>query len=144
MKLEDLPRVVEIEKLSYSTPWSRETFMGEIQNDIISFPLVVVEKPEEQVVAYVIYWRVQDDVQINNVAVHPDYRGRGIGEAMLRSTVDRLKKEKVSFISLEVRCSNAPALGLYKKLGFEIIGTRSRYYSNPEEDAFVMGMVVKP
>lgn len=143
MKPEDVSRVLEIERLSFSNPWSRETFQGEIQNDIISHPIVVVERPEDEVVGYVIYWQVQDDVQINNVAVHPDCRGRGIGEALLSSVIEKMKDGSVGFISLEVRCSNAPALGLYGKLGFRIIGKRKKYYTNPEEDAYVMGLTPK-
>ncbi len=143
MKPEDVPQVLEIEKSCFSNPWSRETFLGEIQNGIISHPIVVIERPTDRVVGYVVYWRVQDDVQINNVAVHPDWRGRGIGEALLSSVIEKMRDGSVSFISLEVRCSNTTAMNLYKKLGFEIIGKRKNYYSNPDEDAYVMGLTPK-
>jgi len=143
MKTEDIPSVLEIERLSFTNPWSRETFVGEIQNDIISFPLVLIEKPESRLVGYLVYWRIHDDVQINNIAVHPDYRGRGFGEAMLRSLIKNLKKEEVTFISLEVRCSNTPAISLYRKFGFEVIGKRTGYYTNPDEDAYIMALTMK-
>lgn len=142
MRESDLPGVLEIERVSFSNPWSADTFKGEIQNESISFPMVVVEQPGEKVVAYVIYWRIHDDVQINNVAVHPDYRRLGIGETMLRNIIEKLKKAGVSLISLDVRLSNSAAISFYKKLGFEVLGTRKGYYTCPDEDAYVMGLLL--
>jgi len=146
MKEDDLPEVRTIEALSFSNPWSDDTFRGEIQNTSISFPLVVVRRPdnpvvaEDKVVAYIIYWQIGDDVQINNVAVHPDCRGLGLGEAMMRHVIARVRAAGASFVTLEVRQSNTPALTLYKKLGFEIMGTRKNYYTKPDEDAHVMAL----
>jgi len=146
MKEDDLPEVRTIEALSFSNPWSDDTFRGEIQNTSISFPLAVVRRPdnpvvaEDKVVAYIIYWQIGDDVQINNVAVHPDCRGLGLGEAMMRHVIARVRAAGASFVTLEVRQSNTPALTLYKKLGFEIMGTRKNYYTKPDEDAHVMAL----
>jgi ribosomal-protein-alanine N-acetyltransferase len=152
MKEDDLPEVRTIEALSFSNPWSDDTFRGEIQNTSISFPLVVVRRPAnpvvaddpvaagDEVVAYIIYWQIGDDVQINNVAVHPDCRGLGLGEAMMRHVIARVRAAGASFVTLEVRQSNTPALTLYKKLGFEIMGTRKNYYTKPDEDAHVMAL----
>jgi len=146
MKEDDLPEVRTIEALSFSNPWSDDTFRGEIQNTSISFPLVVVRRPDnpvaagDEVVAYIIYWQIGDDVQINNVAVHPDCRGLGLGEAMMRHVIARVRAAGASFVTLEVRQSNTPALTLYKKLGFEIMGTRKNYYTKPDEDAHVMAL----
>ena len=140
MKEDDLPEVRTIEALSFSNPWSDDTFRGEIQNTSISFPLVVVRRPADKVVAYIIYWQIGDDVQINNVAVHPDCRGLGLGEAMMRHVIARVRAAGASFVTLEVRQSNTPALTLYKKLGFEIMDTRKNYYTRPDEDAYVMAL----
>jgi ribosomal-protein-alanine N-acetyltransferase len=149
MKEDDLPEVRAIEALSFSNPWSDDTFRGEIQNTSISFPLAVVRRPgnpvdaavaDGQVVAYIIYWQIGDDVQINNVAVHPDCRGLGLGEAMMRHVIARVREAGASFLTLEVRPSNTPAVTLYKKLGFEIMGTRKNYYTKPDEDAHVMAL----
>ncbi len=147
MREEDLPAVRAIETLSFSNPWSDNTFRGEIQNTSISFPMVVVRRPgnpvvaDEEVVAYVIYWQIRDDVQVNNIAVHPACRGLGLGEAMMRYVIAKSRETAVTFLTLEVRQSNTPALTLYKKLGFEIVGTRKSYYTNPDEDAYVMALV---
>jgi len=138
----DLAAVLAIEALSFSNPWSDDTFRGEIQNTSISFPFVVVRRPGEEVVAYIIFWQVRDDVQINNIAVHPDCRGLGIGEALMQFAVAKVRGGGAAFMSLEVRQSNTAALALYKKFGFEVLGTRKNYYTKPDEDAFVLGLVL--
>jgi len=142
MREGDLDAVREIERLSFSNPWSDNTFRGEIQNTAISFPMVVVRRPGEEVVGYVIYWRIRDDVQVNNIAVHPDCRGLGLGEAMMRFAIASSREAGATFITLEVRQSNTSALTLYRKLGFEIMGTRKNYYTKPDEDAYVMALVL--
>jgi ribosomal-protein-alanine N-acetyltransferase len=142
MRDEDLSSVREIERRSFSNPWNDNTFRGEIQNTAVSFPMVVVRRPGEEVVGYIVYWRIRDDVQINNVAVHPDCRGLGLGEAMVRHVIARSLEAEATFITLEVRQSNTPALTLYRKLGFEVMGTRKNYYTKPDEDAYVMALVL--
>lgn len=142
MRESDLTAVLTIEVQSFSNPWSDNTFRGEIQNTSISSPLVVVRRPGDRVVAYIIYWQIRDDVQINNVAVHADCRGQGLGEAVLRFALAKVRAAGAAFVTLEVRQSNAPAVHLYKKLGFDILGTRKHYYTNPDEDAHVMGLVL--
>ncbi|HOW85075.1 MAG TPA: ribosomal protein S18-alanine N-acetyltransferase [Candidatus Aminicenantes bacterium] len=142
MKESDLAAVRGIETLSFSNPWSDNTFRGEIQNTSVSFPLVVVRRPGETVVGYIIYWQIRDDVQVNNIAVHPDCRGLGLGEALLRHAIARTREAGAAFMTLEVRPSNTPALTLYKKLGFEVMGVRKNYYTKPDEDAYVMALVL--
>ncbi len=142
MKEDDLAAVLTIEDLSFSNPWSDNTFRGEIQNTSVSFPLVVVRRPGEEVVGYIIFWQIRDDVQVNNIAVHPDCRGLGIGEALMRFAIAKVNAAGATFMTLEVRQSNTPALTLYKKLGFEILGTRKNYYTKPGEDACVLGLVL--
>lgn len=142
MREEDLPAVRTIEALSFSNPWSDNTFRGEIQNTPVSSPLVVVRRPGDEVVAYVVFWQIRDDVQINNIAVHPASRGLGLGEALMRFAIAKVRAAGAEFMTLEVRQSNVAAVALYKKLGFEILGTRKNYYTRPDEDACVMGLVL--
>ena len=142
MQENDLPAVRTIEALSFSNPWSDDTFRGEIQNTSISFPFVVVRRPGDEVVAYIVFWLIRDDVQVNNIAVHPDCRGLGIGEALMQFAIAKVRGEGAAFMTLEVRQSNTAALTLYKKLGFEVLGTRKNYYTKPDEDAFVLGLVL--
>jgi len=140
MREEDLSEVLTIEQLCFSNPWSKETFQGEIQNKAISYPLVLIHREKKKVIGYIIFWQIGDEAQINNVAIHPEYQGQGFGELALRSVLERLKENRVHFVSLEVRASNQPALSLYKKLGFTILGIRKDYYTRPLEDAYVMGL----
>jgi ribosomal-protein-alanine N-acetyltransferase len=140
MREGDLPAVMAIETVSFSNPWSEETFRGEIQNRPISHPFVIVDGPSACVVGYLIYWQIQQDVQVNNIAVHPDFRGRGVGETALRAGLALAVAAGAAFVTMEVRPSNAPALALYRKLGFRVMGVRQGYYTNPNEDAYVMGL----
>lgn len=142
MRESDLAAVRAIEALSFSNPWSDNTFRGEIQNTSVSFPLALVRRPGDEVVGYIVYWQIRDDVQINNIAVHPDCRGLGLGEAMMRYAIAKTREAGATFMTLEVRPSNASALTLYKKLGFEIMGVRKNYYTKPDEDAYVMALVL--
>ena len=140
MRSSDLPQVMAIERQSFSNPWSEATFRGEIQNTGISFPLVAYVPETGMILGYVIYWLVGDEVQINNVAVHPDSRRRGVGERMLKAVLDDARERGGAFAVLEVRMSNAPARALYeKKFGFTALGVREGYYTNPGEDALVLG-----
>ncbi|HSA94934.1 MAG TPA: ribosomal protein S18-alanine N-acetyltransferase [Acidobacteriota bacterium] len=142
MREADLPEVHRIEALSFSNPWSDNTFRGEIQNTAVSYPLVVVRRPGDEVVGYIVYWHIRGDVQVNNIAVRPDCRGLGLGEAMMRFAIAKVKADGAEFMTLEVRQSNAPAVTLYKKLGFEVLGTRKNYYTKPDEDAYFLGLVL--
>jgi ribosomal-protein-alanine N-acetyltransferase len=140
MREEDIPEVLLIENVSFPNPWQESTFRGEVQNESISVPLVAVHATEKCIIGYIIVWKIMDDVQINNIAVRPDYRGLGIGEFLLSTVIDAVKKEGARFISLEVRPSNIAALNLYRKFDFRPLTLRKCYYTNPDEDAVVMGL----
>ena len=142
MREADIPSVHMIESQSFSNPWSDNTFRGEIQNTSVSFPLVVVRRPGDEVIADIIFWHIRGDVQVNNVAVRPDCRGLGLGEAMMRFAIAKVRTAGAEFMTLEVRQSNTAAVTLYKKLGFEVLGMRKNYYTKPDEDAYVMGLVL--
>lgn len=135
----DLSCVLEIENLSFPNPWHEMTFKGEIRNRRISFPFVVVHKSENRIIGYIIFWQVNEQVQINNIAVHPDFRRMGVAESVLLQILDHVRKEGVLFVTLEVRPSNLAARSLYRKLGFEVLGIRENYYNNPQEHALIMG-----
>lgn len=139
MKEEDLPYVLEIEQVSFPNPWHKMTFIGEILNHPISFPLVVVHGVQKRVMGYIIFWHIHDDVQINNIAVHPDFRRMGIGEAVVNMVLSKVRMEGARFVTLEVRPSNFAARALYNKLGFEVLGIKENYYFRPQEHAFIMG-----
>lgn len=139
MEEEDLPEVLQIEKLCYPNPWREMTFRGEIYNQPISFPFVFVHKYQRRIIGYIIFWCIKERAQINNIAVHPDFRRMGIAEAVMRQVLDQIRKAGTELVTLEVRPSNIAARSLYKKLDFEVIGIRENYYNNPPENALIMG-----
>lgn len=139
MKEEDLPFVLGIEKLSFPNPWSEMTFKGEIHNYPISTPYVVAHKLQDKVIGYIIFWSIEEEVQINNIAIHPRYRRLGIAEEVLRQVLHQIKRSGMRFVTLEVRPSNFAALSLYNKLRFKFLGLSKNYYHNPVEHAYVMG-----
>ena len=139
MREDDLAFVMEIEHLSFPQPWRLSTFIGEIGNYPISIPFVIIHSPNERIMGYVILWFIQEEVQISNFAIHPDFRKKGVGEAVLRDILDKVTKEGAEVIFLEVRPSNHAARSLYEKLGFQILGIKKNYYLSPVEDALIMG-----
>ena len=141
MRNDDLPEVLAIEHQCFSHPWPENTFRGEIQNEGLSHPMVALEKTTGRLIGYVIYWMVLDEVQINNVAVHPDFRRRHIAEAMMNRILEDARTKGGMYAVLEVRLSNVAARTLYeKKLGFVYLDIRTAYYTNPTEDALVLGL----
>ncbi|MBR4308992.1 MAG: ribosomal protein S18-alanine N-acetyltransferase [Oscillospiraceae bacterium] len=128
-------QVAELEKLCFSAPWSERSIAAELDSRY-SYWLVAVE--DGQVAGYVGSQSCPPEADVMNVAVYPEYRGRGIGEALMRSLMTDLKAQDMESLTLEVRASNAPAIGLYEKLGFLQVGRRPRYYVNPTEDALIL------
>lgn len=136
MSAEDIDLVCEIESLSFKTPWSRESFAEELTKN--SLARYIVAKVDGKVAAYGGMWIVLDEGHITNIAVHPDYRGRKIGEKLVRALIQKAKDNNAASITLEVRASNDAARSLYKKLGFEDSGIRKGYYADSGEDAIIM------
>lgn len=139
MNENDLPFVMEIENMSYPNPWQLSSFKGEIENRPISNPYVIIYRPLEKIIGYIIYWHIRNEVQISNIAISPEYRQMGVGEGVLRKMLAEMRHKDAEFVFLEVRPSNLAARRLYEKIGFTILGLRKGYYRNPSEDAIVMG-----
>jgi ribosomal-protein-alanine N-acetyltransferase len=138
MQERDLPFIMEIERLSFPNPWQESSFQGEIDNLHISYPSVIVQRPHERVIGYIIFWYVADEAQISNFAINPDFRNLGVGESVLKETLSVIRTMGARHVVLEVRPSNTPALSLYRKHGFGLLGIRKGYYRDPDEDALVM------
>jgi len=140
MEETDLVHVLEIEKLSFPNPWREMTFMGEMYNKPISFSFVIVHKSQRKIIGYIIFWYIKNRAQINNIAIHPDFRRMGIAETVIRQTLDQVRVAGAEYVTLEVRPSNMAARFLYNKLGFDVLATKENYYNDPREDALVMGI----
>ena len=135
MKPEDAEAVEKVEKASFSVPWSRKSFWEEAANERTYYLLAL---DNEKVIAYVGTWILDDEAQITNVAVAPEYRNRGVGTRLLRKLIFEAKKRGAARMTLEVRPSNASAIALYKKFGFQDFGRRPHYYIDNNEDAIIM------
>lgn len=135
MKSDDIANVVEVERSSFDIPWSKESFENELKNKLAMY---LVAKVEEKAVGYVGVWKIFDEGHITNVAVHPDYRGQGIGKALISELLYLCRKEDINSLTLEVRKSNIVAQNLYKSFGFIEEGIRKGYYSDNNEDAIIM------
>ena len=110
--------------------------MIENMNNELAFWLVAVE--DGRVAGYIGSQTVMDETDMMNVAVHPDFRRKGIAETLVNTLVAQLKTKGSRCLTLEVRASNTPAITLYEKLGFSEIGRRKNYYRNPREDALIL------
>ena len=143
MTLEDLPAVMELEKASFTNPWSLELLKRELGHDWSVIYLLEEPLPEgdKLLLGICIFWIVHDEVHVLNVATTPAHRGRGVGRALMDATLAEGRARKCSLATLEVRKSNEPAISLYKSLGFRAVGVRPNYYADagqPPEDAVVM------
>lgn len=129
-------QIAELEKICFSDPWSENSVASELNN-----PLSVWLVAEENgiVCGYVGSQTVLDETDMMNIAVHPDFRRKGIAAALIAELVRLLKERGSRILRLEVRESNAPAISLYETMGFTQLGFRKNYYRNPKENALILG-----
>ena len=134
LRKEDLKDVAEIEKLCFGEPWSENSLELLLRDG--NFGVAAIE--EGRVVGYVGVISAPPEGEITNVATHPDFRRRGVGEGILEALKREAEDRGIESLYLEVRRSNSPARGLYEKMGFAVIGERKGFYKNPKEDAVLM------
>jgi [ribosomal protein S18]-alanine N-acetyltransferase len=139
----DVAGIVEIERASFSDPWSAGSFRSLLSTPLAFFTLAT-DAGTEEVLGYVIALRAIDEAEIANLAVAPAWRGRGLGAMLLDHAVGAVAARGVSKVYLEVRSSNAAARALYASRGFSEIGIRSHYYRRPVEDALVLRRSIAP
>ena len=130
--VEHLPAVAEIHSM-VNDGWSENSLAGDIDNDSTCSFVAIADGRVAAVCSYLVTF----DAELIFVCTHPDMRGRGIAAKLLTETMSSLP-EGISTTVLEVRSKNEPALALYNKLGFEKLGLRKNFYSNPQDDAVVM------
>ena len=135
MSISDVPAVAELERKCFSDPWSERSVAAELENPLSLWFVALLGRT---VVGYVGSQSVMEQADMMNIAVNPDYRRQGIAESLIERLVAELKDKQVSSLTLEVRASNAPAIALYRKLGFIQVGKRPNYYRNPREDALIL------
>ncbi len=136
MTADHLDEVAELERICFTTPWSRNMLAEELDNYLSAF--LVALDDNDKVAGYAGLQAVLDEGYITNVAVRPDCRRQGIAGKLLQVFLDFAKGNHLAFLSLEVRASNYDAIALYGSRGFRSVGRRKNYYEHPREDAIIM------
>jgi ribosomal-protein-alanine N-acetyltransferase len=127
--------ILKVSMMSFPVTWSKESFENELSNRYARYMVAV---KDDTVVGFGGMWIIIDEAHITNIAVHPEYRGLGIGSMVMDSLISICSLEGVTAMTLEVRMSNLRAKNLYKKFGFVEEGIRKSYYEDNKEDAVIM------
>jgi len=140
VNLADINPIIEIERQSFSWPWKRVSFLGELNNGQACSYMVKLNDSThaDKVIAYIFFRQVKEELHILKIAVTPAWRSRGIASRLLKKCFTTGLKRGATSAFLEVRPSNASAMALYNKKGFRIIGRRPKYYTDTREDALVL------
>ena len=137
LKSSDIYAIVELEANVYGAHhWSKDSFLVELNNHISSYRCAVNE--EKKCIGYMGIWKILNEAHITTLSVHPEYQNKKIAHKLLLASIDECYKEKIKFITLEVRVSNVKAIHLYEKFGFKSMGVRKKYYQDNNEDALIM------
>lgn len=127
----------ELERQCFSAPWSEDALREELDNEHALF-LAAVDDQSGETLGYIGCHVILDEGYIANVAVPQGARRMGVGSALVQALLEAAAQRGAAFVTLEVRVSNAPAIGLYRKWGFAPVGTRKGFYDKPKEDALLM------
>lgn len=135
VKKDRLPEVLALENVSFSTPW-KESFLFALEHpELFSFPCIL---REGRIVAYALVFCLFEEGELQNIAVSPSCRRKGLGRALLRYCIGLAFEKGVQRLLLEVRAGNSAAKNLYETEGFVSYAFRKNYYRNPTEDAILM------
>lgn len=140
MRAADLPQVLDIESASFATPWSSRTFLNLLRRP--NAALFVAEDSTRRVLGYAVVWFAGPEGELGDVAVRRERRRTGIGSALVDRVLAEAADRGSTEVYLEVRESNEGARKMYGRLGFEVVGRRSSYYTEPVEDALLMRISV--
>lgn len=137
MTPDDIDGVMAIEASAYGDHhWSKDSFLSEVTNELAHYYVLYAQ--DGTLAGYAGCWHILEEAHITTVAVHPDYRKRKFGQVLLSQIINNCYRDKIKYITLEVRVSNTPAINLYTKYGFSSFGTRKKYYQDNNEDALIM------
>ena len=134
---DEIDEVLAIEQASFTSPWTREMYLAEFDNHGVSY-FYLARNPDRDIVGFCSFWRILDELHINNLAVAPAHRRSRAATELLTRVLEDGAKLGARRATLEVRRSNGPAQQLYERFGFSVAGVRRDYYSNPVEDALVL------
>lgn len=136
MNADHLDELERLERICFSRPWSKRMLGEELENQCAAF--LVAEDESGKVLGYAGLLVMMDEGYITNVAVFPEYRRLGVAAKIIEVYMNFAKANQLAFLTLEVRPSNAAAIALYQRFGFEEVGRRKNYYDLPKEDALIL------
>ncbi|MDL1969400.1 MAG: ribosomal protein S18-alanine N-acetyltransferase [Candidatus Desulfofervidaceae bacterium] len=138
----DVNSIYEIEQENFSTPWSKLSFYEELKHHY-SHLWVARDVSTQEIIGFICFWIIWDEMHILNIAVRKILQGKGIGSLLISKALNYAGSKGVKRVKLEVRASNQRAISLYKKFGFKKVGRRYRYYLDTGEDAILMELELK-
>ena len=141
MRIEDIEQVHDIDVLSFPTPWPSSSYRFELMDNPTSLSWVAemaLPGGKTRVIGMIVVWLVTEEAHIATIAVHPNYRGRGVARKLLATCLQVTACKGAKRSTLEVRAGNMIAQSLYRSFGFQVAGHRPRYYQDNNEDALIM------
>jgi len=132
----ELDAILALDDVCFHRPWTRADYERELQDPARCFVHVV--RVDQAIVGYCSFWRIFDEIHLNNFAIHPAWRRQGLGRALLAHVLTEAAALGAPNATLEVRASNAAAIALYEAGGFARAGLRRAYYTHPVEDALIL------
>ena len=136
----DVDDILSIEKASMSCPWNRDNYLEAINSD---HAFIMVASEDNNIAGFAVFYLTPPESELPDIVVAESYRGNGLGKALMLESISQLRERGIDTLYLEVRISNTPARNLYSRLGFEEIGKRKYFYSNPVEDAICMSLRIE-
>jgi len=136
MEIDDLEKILEIERKSFSFPWTYHIFFHELT--LSRYARYFILEKDKRIIGYLGFWLMRDNIHITNIAIAKKFRRKGYGGKFLKFVEEEAIVHKIKKISLEVRKSNYIAQNMYKKFGYEVIKMWRNYYREEKEDALIM------
>jgi ribosomal-protein-alanine N-acetyltransferase len=138
----DIDAVYYIKQEQFTNPWKKQAFYDELDHDIAFF-YVAEDTEAQEISGYIIFWIIQETLELHDIVVREKYKQKGIGSRLMDFMLETARSQQVEEMFLEVRQSNAAAIRLYEKYHFKKIDVRKNYYTDPKEDAIVYALMVK-
>ena len=136
----DIDEVLEIERGSFPSPWSKRMFLNELSNP--NSHIILAKDESGKILGFICFWNVAGEIHILNLAAHPGHRRQGIGKRLLTHVIDSSMKNGAALFLLEVRSRSTTAIAFYKSFGFKESGRRKGYYADTGDDAILMELVL--
>lgn len=133
----EIDEILAVEREAFTNPWTRDMYLAERENPGVSY-FFLVREGSGRLVGFCTFWRILDELHINNLAVLPEFRRQGVASALLEHVLREGSRLGAVRATLEVRQSNEAAVRLYERWGFRVAGVRHHYYTTPDEDALIL------